>query len=44
MAMEEVVDGTGPGLGETELGVARDWVDGGLVSSGTIIGKDQTEK
>lgn len=42
MAVEDVVEEIGPGLGETELGTAGDWADGVLVSSGTVVGKPGT--
>lgn len=40
MAVEDVVEEIGPGLGETELGTAGDWADGVLVSSGTVMGHE----
>lgn len=36
VAADGVEEGTGPGLGEAELGVAGDCADGGLVNSGTV--------
>lgn len=35
VAGEGDAEGVGPGLGEAELGAAGDWVDKGLVNSGT---------
>lgn len=36
VAADGVEEGTGPGLGEAELGAAGDCADGGLVNSGTL--------